>query len=574
MKIDKFDHEYVVFDNSDFGTIENQLGDYDKLETLRIQVNEGLEEAFNEMNSLKKQLSQNEGDMLIDQCKTTILEVVTSQFGLASMFIECKDGGNVTTTHNFEKGVVSTEADQRKRDAFVANNDGSKSWDTVRKDGGYDKPLPSKRKAAFQEQEVIIDAYTLKPLPKDGRSHLDHIVSAKEIESSPANSLHLTPEERAKMATSDTNLAWTDSRINQSKGELPMSEWTKKKDKKSGQTNEERFEIKNTALEEDLKARKAIKKEVNTAAFKKYSTELLKTGGKDAANMAAYSAIGVVMREFVQATFEVLKETFANRGNESLKEVFIRFKNRMAEVVSSLKSKWKDILKGSIEGGLTAFFSNLLVFVVNLFATTLKKIVHMIRAGFVSLVQALKILTNPPAGMSTEEARYQAVKIFTAGLIGAASLGLSAAIEKFLQAIPGLQPIMMFPIPSLGGVPRTVSDILAITLSSLLGGLLTTITIYYMDKFRREGAKSKLQIKMVYQSGIVVDYKIAQSWFVLNDAYNFLAASVVDTAQTIYNTKQEIGASLEMVGQANTDYSSAIDRLKQARQKRNEQLGL
>ena len=297
--------------------------------------------------------------------------------------------------------------------------------------------------------------------------------------------------------------------------------------------------------------------------FKKYSKELLETGAKDAAKMAAYSAIGVVMREFIQGTFEVIKETFSNRGNESLKEIFIRFKDKMSKIVDKLKSKWKDILKDSIEGGLTAFFSNLLVFVINLFATTLKKIVHMIRAGFVSLVKAIKMIANPPKSMSKEDARYQAVKIMTTGLIGAASLGLSASIEKFLQAIPGLQPIMLFPIPFLAG--RTVSDALAVTLSSLLGGILTTIVIYLMDKYRNEGKKAKLQIQMVYQSGVVVEYANAQSWLVLHDAYSFFDSAVKKGKEILQQCQNEIDKSIEKMP---TDaYSDAIDRLKKLNNK-------
>ena len=105
-----------------------------------------------------------------------------------------------------------------------------------------------------------------KELPKDGRAHLDHIVSAKEIEKDAKNHLHLSTEERADMATRDENLAWTESKINQSKGEKPMKEFLETE--KKGQTNAERFEInEEDARRKDEKARKMIKKEVDTAAF-------------------------------------------------------------------------------------------------------------------------------------------------------------------------------------------------------------------------------------------------------------------------------------------------------------------
>jgi hypothetical protein len=289
------------------------------------------------------------------------------------------------------------------------------------------------------------------------------------------------------------------------------------------------------------------------------------TGSRDAAKMAAYSALGVVMRELTQAVFHEIHITFQQQGKETLKEIFIRFRERVGAVIADLMAKWKDIFKGSFEAGITAFLSNVVVFIINLFATTLKKIVTMIRAGFVSLCQAVKMLANPPAGMDREEANYKAFEILTAGLIGAASLGLGAGIEKLLQAIPGLQPLMMFPIPSIGKEPRTVSDILAATLSALVGGLLTTIVLYFIDKCRNAGKKDKLQIQLITQSGVVVQYKIAQTWCVMGEAYHFLGEKIVEDAVMIKAANDEIESSAEEAEKNVNDFHNTIEKLKQKR---------
>jgi len=560
------EEEQIDFLNDDYSETEKELDKLLELELIKIEINEGLEEALQELDSLHDQFSKEDSAKLLDLCKNTVIESITGQFGLASMFIETKDGGNVTTTHNFEKGITSSDADKQKYNSFVANNDGSRDWQEVRKSGGYDSPLPGKRKDAFKNQSVIIDDYTGKPLPKDGRAHLDHIVSAKEIESNAKMHLFKTPEERAKIATNDKNLAWTEASANQSKGDLAMEEWLDKPDKKGG-TKADRFDIdRERALNKDKDARKYIKKEITVATVKKYGSELLATGGKDAANMAIYSALGVILRDFTQAVFEEIRITFRERGKESLKEIFIRFKERIGAVIADIKAKWKDIFKGSLEAGITSFLSNIVVFVINLFATTLKKIVSMIRAGFVSLCQAIKMLANPPAGMDREEANYQALKILTAGLIGAASLGLSAGIEKLLQAIPGLQPLMMFPIPSFGGEQRTVSDIIAVTLSALAGGLLTTIVLYFMDKCRAEAKKDKLRIQLMTQSGVVVQYKIAQTYCVLADGYNFVFNHAEQEMKRLNETYQAIQESGKAVDEAANEYEDVIKKIKQRKE--------
>ena len=519
--------------------LELSIQEIDNQKELRIIVNDELEKTLQEIEDLKQQMTGSEADTLVEACKTSAMNIITSQFGLASLFIDSRDGGSVTTLYNFDEGITSTETDKLKYQSYKSNNDDSKKFKYVRKEVGYDKNFPKMRKEHFKTNEQVIDAYTGKVLPKDRRTQLDHIVSAKEIESNSKNHLFLSTEERANMAIKDTNLAFTSESINTSKQDKSMSEFLETKKRGKGITNKERYEIdEKKAMEKDKIARKAIKAEINKATFKKYSTELLQTGAKDAAKMALYSSLGVVLREFLQAVFQTIKEIFANYKNESLKELFARFKTKIQGVVEKLKREWKDIFSNSIEGAITAFFSNLLVFAINLFATTLKKLVSMIRAGFVSLVQAVKIMVNPPENMTFEEASYQAAKIMITGLIGAASLGLAAAVEKFLQAIPGLQPIMMFPIPFLEN--QTVSDILAVTLTSVLAGVVTTIVIYSMDKFRENSRKSKLQIQLVRKSGMVVEYKNIQSWFVLKDAYIFLDKLNDETIKKIQNTKEQL----------------------------------
>lgn len=538
--------------------LANELEKIDQLESIRIEAQHGLEDAISDLNSMKKQLSEGASVTLLEACRDSVVDTITDQFGLSSLMIDSRDGGSVTTTHNFEQGVTANPGDQAKYDKFHANNDGSRKWSDVRKEVGYDKPLPHLRKNKFKDDSPLTDDYSRREIHKDGRTHADHVVSAKEIESSARNHLHMTPEERARMACDETNIAYTEARINQSKGEKRMENFV---DPESG--NVEKYGLdREKMLEIDKKSRQSQQITVDKAAIKKYGSELLETGGKDAAKLIAYSAVGVIMKEFTQELFSAIKYVFKNRETMSLKKMLTTFKERMTKVLESLKAKWFDLFKGSLEAGITAFFSSLLVFSINLFATTLKKFVSMIRAGFVSLVQAVKIIANPPEGMSKEEARFQAAKVLIAGIIGAASLGLSGAIEVFLQSIPGLQPLMMFPIPSDG---RTVSDIVAVTLSAVLGGVLTSIVLYLMDGFRRQSKEDKLQIQMVCKSGEIVEYSTMLSWLSLSDAYQQLFNDARDQAILVIETESSVEASHQKVSRSASSFAEKISQLKNRR---------
>jgi len=555
----------------DFGSDPNthaEIEHLDSLDSLRIEVDQGFESAMREMESIQSDLNEFNGHDLIALCKENVIGSVVSQFGLASLLIDSRDGGAVTTTHNFDKGITSSSSDEAKyqkmRESRAMTGD---EWKEHRKQSGYDSDFSNRRKAAFQERDVVRDEYTGKVLPKDGRAHLDHVVSAREIDTNAGMNLHLSKEDRVKAALTDDNLAFTDASINMSKSDHKMEDWMDKTKRGQDQENHERFGLdRDQALDRDKQARTSLNREVDRAAVKKYTSELMATGAKDAANMAYYTAIGIVTKELAEGAIVAVKKAFAARQNGfgAMLEVF---KAELMQTVARVKARWKEIAAGSIEAGITAFLSNIVVFLINLFATTLKKFVSMIRAGFVSMVQAFKLIANPPEGMSKQEARFEALKVLTAGVIGALSLGLSAMIEKALQAIPGLQPIMMFTVSSTDGELTTVSDVLAVALSGIAGGLLATIAVYLLDQLQNGAIANKLEIQLVNQSGVVVEYSAARSWISLHDAYGKLQEDAQELWSETVQASQSLKMSAHRVHESKAGLNSAMEKLRQRRSK-------
>lgn len=548
--------------NKDFSKTEKELNELFDHKSLKIELTDGLQNALDELSNLHSKLPENQTSTLLHLCEASAISAITSQFGLASLIIDARDGGSVTTVHNFEKGITANEADAARYSDMIANRNGK--YLEVRNKVGYDKPLVKRRNEALQNEAIIIDEYTGRNLPKYGRVHLDHIVSVKEIESSVSANLALSPEERAKIAADKENLALIDGSINQSKGSDEMKVFLNKEDKKTGQRKAEKFGIdEQKAMQKDKKARKFVYGEIDKAKVKKYSKELLTTGCKDITKIMAYTVIGVAMREIAQGAITEIKLAFKQRGKESFGEIWVRFKTRMSEILDSLKSKWKDLVAGSIEEGLTSFISNLGVFLINVFATTLKRFVAMIRAGFVSLKEAVKILVNPPRGLDKDEVGYQAVKVLTAGLIGALSLGLSEAIDKFLLSIPVLTPIFSFIVPVIG---KSVGDIVSACLSAILGGVLTTIVIYFMDKLHSQSKADKIQIQLVTKSGEISAYQVALSWVALSEAYDEFFVDVKQSITKLANTIRIVRDSSQETSMA---VSNFIDKMQNLRIKLN-----
>ncbi len=534
---------------TDYEILDKELDAVDKLEVLRIEIDSGLEQSLQELQSLESQLPDEQKATLIEQCTTNALNAITGQFGLAAVVLDSKDGGNVHTTHNVRQGIYASEKEHQayeNRDAYDSH--------TYHKDPNYIQI--NKKQKELKEQGKLYDYMTGKRIKINDKTDLDHIVSAKAIHDDRARVL--AEVDGTTLANTEQNLALTDSSLNRSKKAMSAEKMLQRRDERLEvlkHNEQKRGYLTESEQKEKIKLEK--QKKINDEAFKKrekesqenidrqidkaYYTsakpykEALTTGAQDAAKMAVYSAIGVVLRDFVKGMMIELKILFKEFGNESLKDIFKRFRDRLYKIWENLKVKWKEILAGSLEAGLMAFFSNLIVFLVNIVFTTLKRIVRIIRAGFASLWQAIKIIINPPKDMPKEDIYYEAAKVLVSGLIMSVTMLGSEAIKNFLLTIPGLNVILNIPIPFTG---ESIGDAIALSIAAAGGAVLSTIAIYYMDKFRNADKVGRLHLQLATQSGVCVQYKIAQSYFVLYDAHCFVAQEGARVMQNLQNEKR------------------------------------
>lgn len=445
------------FINTDYKLLEKELEELSKKDKLRLEIDQGLDEALKDLEIISAKMPQEQTQKLFDQCANNAMDAIMGHFGFAAVILDAKDGGNVNTTHNVRKGIYASEK-ERQRYA----NRGEYDSDYYHKDSDYIKI--NKEQSQLKKQGKLEDYMTGKKIEANADTDLDHIVAAKTIHDDPARVL--AEMDGAKLANTESNLKMTDSSLNRSKKDKSAEEFLAKRDERlkileeqekkgiltpSQQKEKEKLLKQKEIQDEKFKEQyKQNEKEINREVDKKYYTsskpykEALITGAQDAAKMAAYSALGIVLKDFIKAIIIELKVTFKEFGNESLKEILMRFKYRICKVWEELKIKWKDILKGSFERALQTFFSNLVVFIINIFATALKSIVQIVRAGFTSLWQAMKIITNPPKDMPNEDIYYEASKIMITGLISAVTMLGSESIKNFLLIIPGFMLYYFF----------------------------------------------------------------------------------------------------------------------------------
>ena len=547
--------------------IEVEVQALTKEQSLRIEIDRELENALKEMQGLQSQLPKEQMNALFEQCQKNAIDAVVGHFGLAAVVLNSKEGGNVSTTHNVRKGIYASEAEKQRYE-----NRGEYDSGHYHTDKNY--IAINKEQRELKQQGQSIDYMTGKKIRLNDSTDLDHIVSAKTIHDDRARVL--AEIDGVKLANTRDNLSLTDSTLNRSKKAMTADEFIAHNKRSLAELDKisktrdlsDKEKMRKAKLESinDDEVRKAYnesKENIDKKADNTYYTsakpykEALITGAQDAGKMALHTAIGEILKEFIIGMSDELKTLFKEFGNESLGDIFKRFAKRLKQIWANLRARWKDIIAGSFEAGIVAFFGNLVVFVINIFFTTLKRIVQIIRAGFTSLYQAVKKLfdKNTPR----DERLFEASKIFVAGLIGAVTMLSGEYITAWLKAIPGINALFNIPLPFLN---ETIGDALVLCISAALGAVLSTIAIYYMDKWANDKKIAGLQIQMVAQSGVVVRCQVVKSWFSLLDAWRFLEFTIEDTQRKLNNARLAIESSHSKAQQSIDELQDKLDELK------------
>ncbi|HBP0017721.1 TPA: hypothetical protein L5G44_003999 [Pseudomonas aeruginosa] len=431
---------------------------------------------------------------LFADCQQQVLGQIIGPFGLSMAMFEDKNGGNVTTLHNFSRdddAYVATESDKAlhahskiEYDEDVRSLyeiDTKKKADTT---GG--KTWEKKRDEKIKQG---VDEYTGAVVSSDGKitlksgevvnAELDHVVSIGETHRSAKNHLALgkvvtdpaTGEQVVdtsrirEMVNHDDNLALTNKPANGSKKAHDLKEWAGK-ERADGTTNAEEFGLDDRLVDEAYsKARAHVESTANNALLKKQTTELLQIGAKQAALMGLRQSLGLLLTELVNGLFNEFK-VLIKAGVEAGKTLFEEIKERLQRVIASVVKKIPAAASQAFQGGVSGFMSNLITFLINNFLSTAKRFVTIIREGLLGLVKAFKMIMFPPKGMTSSEALQEGLKVLTAVVVTSVGFLLQESVATFLKTLPFLIP---------------VADAVSGVLIGIMTGLLSAFLAYQLD---------------------------------------------------------------------------------------------
>ena len=512
----------------------------------------------------KKKLKEQRLQELLSECQNQALQQIIGPFGLSPEMFKDKDGGNVTTTKNFEQGITANEQDQKRYE----------NWSKSKSEGGYnrtafDAELPRKRKEMFKTDEPIYSKYTGKELTKDGRTHLDHVVAAKTIETNSKSHLYMTDEQRVSMANQNANLVAAEGSINQSMQDKDKLEWAaaeRKADK--GKTNAQSFGVDEDLLKNtDRIAKEAISADLLKAQITKQGQELLQTGAKEAGKVALRQAFGVLLYEFVNGTFIEIKYLFNNAKKANIiDELFAALKRVSTRVISKLKDAGNSAVSGSIQG----FISNLLTFLINNLIKTSAKVVSIIRESIKSVWQAIKLLLSPPKDLNSMEITKAVIKILTITVATSLGMFFEESIQAFLMSIPLLMPLAGLIAPAITGV---------------LTGICTAILVYGIDRIfdwlSEKGTELVISLEdsldsLKYNiekmaSWIEIQYNQSQKYTEIAEGYTQIQSSLAFSTNIKKSTLKTSEKQLDMQVMFN---NSLVDKTKQVSEQEQNVKGL
>ena len=390
--------------------------------------------------------------------------------------LDLRDSAHIQTTENFSEGKIATHNDkinyQQRYDDwqnnFQRNEDGTIKTRPDRRSSEEVAVLRDDNKKNTDDYNHNYDArgYIDKGRPKGSASvHKDHTIPAAEIIRDPEAAAHLSREEQASFANSETNLVDLDASANMSKNDSKMEDWLDSE--RNGQKPAERFNINEEELRErDKNAREEYEK------IKKEGEQRSIETGKQSQREEAFRIGGQALRAVLMGLLtELIKSiiqkliTWFRAGKKSIKSFIESVKDALYTFIKNLKQNLLTAGNTLITTIAKAIWGP----VVN----TIKKAWIFLKQGYKSLREAIDYVRNSKK-KPFSILMLEVGKIIIAGLTAGGAMLLGETIEKGLMAIP----VFAFEIPLLG----SLASILGIFFGALVAGIIGAIALNLIDK--------------------------------------------------------------------------------------------
>lgn len=434
-----------------------------------------MEEVRATIYALERQWDEQKFSAMLVACKRDCLRNITTPFGLGRI-VASRDklGGNITTQHNAEQKIfarveeaLTPEAQNQYRGYNYKKSRQERIDDHTNPDGS------------------VTDGYTGNRLAPD-RVDVDHVSSVEQMHHKGGGWMQST-QKRAERGGDKRNLVPTDQRLNRSMKGADIQEWMRQPSSSDpSKSNAEYFNMDEERVREALiKSREADTEHRPSLKDKGvYFTErTVVTGTSEAMKSGVQKALGLLLANFFENVLDEAADAYRNGFQDGVdKDSFYEaLKCRLDRVLQTTLADWRQVLDVFKQGSIHGFISNFLTCCVNAFVTTSRRLVRIIREGWMFLVQAFKTLFSGEH-TSLNEAADAALKIIISGVMAALGIIIEENVAQMLEPLLGS-------IPLLGEMAPLLS-------TALVGAFVSFCTlgvIYLVDKLDIFGVHRKLR---------------------------------------------------------------------------------
>lgn len=399
---------------------------------------------------------------IFEQYERAVIQSLITSFGL-DFLVRDQHGGDVDTIHNVRQiGKDEQMRYKNKKNEEDYNNKGNYDGVAYHKGGNFQQKKHEAREQWQATGKNIKDEYTnedigfyghTKSIPPNKKAELDHIIAAKEIHEDRGRLL--SGLDGKELADSENNFAWTNKSLNASMQDKSIQEYIESHPELDEET-------KKRMLEKDKQARKAYNEKINRAYYTSsaFFKDTAKAAGKIGVAMGLRQALGLVFSEIWFSVRDEIKQ-----GKEDGKALFNSIALGVKRGLENAKLKYKELWHKFIEGAVGGVLASLTTTLCNIFFTTAKNVVRIIRQSWASLVEATKILLFNPDFLPFGERFRAAAKIIATGASVVAGTMVGDLIAKTgVAAIP------------------IVGDIVQTFCGTLVTGILSCSLLYLLDR--------------------------------------------------------------------------------------------
>jgi len=421
---------------------------------------------------------------LFQQYEDVIIRSLITSFGL-DMFIKDQHGGNVDTIHNVRQiGNDANMVYKSQKNASEYENRNQYDFGAYHADDRFRQAKREAKDAWLQNYKDIDDKYTnnkvgfyghTKSISSERKAELDHVIETKSINEDRGRIL--SGLDGVDLANAPENLVWTNKSLNAS-----MGAWQRGVNDKYRKEHgcdapmdmldmkayvEAHPELDDTTKKNLLDYHKKAKQAYETKLNREYYTspdffkDAASATAKLSVQMGLRQAIGVVLSEIWFAIREEFKSENTTSNN-----ILKKIANGVKRGYDNAKSKFKEIWSKFIEGSIAGALSSLVTTLCNVFLTTAKNTVKIIRQSWASLVEATKILLWNPDDLLFGERIRAAAKILATG----ASVVTGYLVSELINQTP------------LGALPFGIGDVVKTFCGTLITGVLSCTLLYFLDR--------------------------------------------------------------------------------------------